>query len=132
MNRLTLMAGTAMVGALATSRWQVILSAVIGSFSAVDASVDRETWDDLVVKTRRSIGDQAAEQQLAQDWAQRLQRVLGAEPGLEAQLDHVVYDVLLPALPEAERTRVVRMSITAPRDQVISQNFLRSSNPIVR
>jgi hypothetical protein len=137
-NGLTLMAGAAMVGALATSKWQAVRSAVARSLLSASAPGDHDAWDDFVMKTRRSIdaarrsGNSAAEQQLAYDWAQRLQMVLIAEPGLDAELSQVVYEVLLPVLPEEERLRVIRIAITAPRDQVISHNFLRSSDKIVR
>jgi hypothetical protein len=137
-NGLTLMAGAAVVGALATSRWQEVRSAVTGRLRAGNAWDDHGTLDQFVMESRRIIdaarqtGDQTAEQRLADDWARRLQIFLMTEPGLDAELRGVVFNVLLPVLPRREQVRVIQIEITAPRDQVISHNFLRSQDRIVR
>ena len=138
MNGLTLMAGAAVVGALATNRWQEVRSAVTGRLRAGNAWGDHSTLDQFVIDTRhrvdaaRQIGDKVTEQRLVDDWARRLQAVLMTDPGLDAELRGVVFNVLLPVLPRREQVRVIQMEITAPRDQVISHNFLRSRDQIVR
>lgn len=138
MSGLTLMVGAAVVGALATDKWRDVRSVVTGELPTESAWGDHGTWDHFVVETRRSIGtarqagDRATEQRLADDWARRLQTLLVTVPDLDIKLRQVLYDVLLPVLPEQERLRVIRIAITAPRDQVISHNFLRSRDQIVR
>ena len=138
MNGLSLTAGAAVVGALATSTWQDARSAVNRLLQAAAATSDPESWDDLTVQTRKSVasarqtGDQAAERRLAETWARRLQGVLFMEPDLDTDMRQVVYGVLLPMLPPQEQASAIRLESTAPRDQVISYKFVRSKDQVVR
>lgn len=127
MEKFTLMAGAAVVRALATSRWQDVRSAMTRELR----SQDSQDWmDRLVAETRdrvdpaRNTGDKEAEQRLVADWTWHLQTLVSTEPGIRHGLRRVVFDVLLPMLPRHEQEWVVRIQITASSDQVINHNFL--------
>src|SRR6266702_2788207 len=110
--------GTALIGAIATDAWQQVRAAVTGLWRRVhprreDDGIEAEL-DELreqVLVARRD-GDAGTERALEGAWQLRLQQLLRADPGLAAELQRVLDQVLTPALTPAEQTRIENIIMT--------------------
>lgn len=61
----------------------------------------------------RAEADQPLEDALTQVWQSRLTQLLAADPGLAAQFQHLLNEVLIPALPISERARISKVEMRA-------------------
>ena len=112
MDPIVLAFGPALVGAIATDTWQQVREAVTGLWrrahprqKADSIGTELDELREEVLLARRG-GDTDTERALEGAWQLRLQQQLRADPGLAAELRHVLDQVLVPALTPAEQTRV--------------------------
>lgn len=108
MDPLVQAAGTALVGAIATEAWQQVKEAVVALWSRVHpdraSRVDGELEELRQQMLRvRSDDDQGTEHALEGAWQLRVQELLRADPALAADLQHVLDQVLRPALADGQR-----------------------------
>ena len=103
--------GTAVIGAMATDTWQQARDAVTGVWRRVHPAqvdgvgTDLDALREDIVRARRD-GDTDTERALEGAWRVRLQQLLRADPALAGELRRVLDQVLTPALPPTEQTRV--------------------------
>lgn len=117
MDPIVLAFGTALVGAIATSTWEQVRDAVAGLWRRVHPQqaggigAELEELREQTLLARRD-GDTDTERALEGAWQVRLQQLLRAEPGLAAELQRVLEEVLTPALTPAEQTRIGTIIMT--------------------
>jgi hypothetical protein len=104
-------AGSALVGAMATDLWEQASSAIVAIWRKVRPDRAQVVEEDLAVLRQevlaaRQCGDRTAELELAADWRRQLGRLLNQHADIGEELQRVVDDVLRPALPEEERVRL--------------------------
>ncbi len=111
-------AGTAVVGAMATDAWRRCADGVVELWRRVQPervpTVEAELIDThrAVVAARRA-GDAEVEEEWAEVWRSKLRVLLRTHPGLAADLQRLVDEELRPALPPAEQTRIGQVEMKA-------------------
>lgn len=122
MDPLILAAAAAIVSSMATNAWQQACTAITGLWRRVHpervAAIDGELAEVRAeVLAAREVGDEHAEQDLAADWARKLQRLLASgesgDPGLTEELRRVLDEELSPLLPPTEQARISQITMTA-------------------
>jgi hypothetical protein len=117
MDPIVLAAGTALVGAMATSTWQQVCEAVTGLWRRVhpqqadDIGTELEELREHILWARRD-GDIDTEKAFEGAWQVKLQQLLQADPTLAAELQRVLNQVLTPTLTPAEQTRIGTIIMT--------------------
>lgn len=110
MDPIALVAGTALVSAMATDAWQQARAATVAMWrrirperaDGVGAQLDALRTQVLAA---RDANDADTEQALAGAWRLHFQRFLEEEPGLAAELRQLLDDHLGPVSSESECTR---------------------------
>jgi hypothetical protein len=102
MDPIVLAFGTALVGAMATSTWQLARREVIGLWCRVhpgEGDAIGAELEELRAQTIQSRlrGDVDAERAAESAWQAKLQQLLGLEPALAAELQRVLDQFLIPA-----------------------------------
>lgn len=118
MDQLALAAGTAIVSAMATQSWDQVRTAIVGLWRkahhgrAEADAIERELDETRaqVLATRGEAGKQSA---LAGVWQLRLQGMLDARPHLAAEIERLLGECLVPALPPSEQSRIRDIMIKA-------------------
>jgi hypothetical protein len=111
MDPITLAAGSALVGAMATDAWQQARGAVVELWRRVHPeradAVGREleTARAQVLAARRE-GDTDTEEALAGAWRLQLQQLLAQDPELVGELQRLLDEHLTPSLPQGEQTHI--------------------------
>ncbi|MGJ6966247.1 hypothetical protein ACSDR0_30495 [Streptosporangium sp. G11] len=128
MDPIVMAAGTALVTAMATDAWQQARAGAVALWrrfapeqvKTVEAELD-EVRDQILAARREE--DVETEQALAGEWRVRLARLLRQDPQAAAELRRVLDEVLAPALPAADRTRIksIVMNATAHDDSRVYQ-----------
>jgi hypothetical protein len=114
---IVLAAGTALVGAIATTSWQQVCDAAAALWRRVhpqQAEAIGAELDELrqqVVLARR-LGDTDTEKALEGTWQVKLQQLLRASPNLAAELQSFLDQVLIPALTPSEQNRIGTIIMT--------------------
>lgn len=116
MEPIVLAFGTALVGAMATSTWQQVQEEVVGLWHRIhpkesDIGTELQELREQVVLARRD-DDTDTEKALGGTWRLRVQQLLGADPSATADIEHVLNQVLLPALAPAEQSRIGTIIMT--------------------
>ncbi|MEU7576115.1 hypothetical protein AB0B50_00680 [Streptomyces sp. NPDC041068] len=110
MDPVTVVAGTALVGAMATDAWGRVRDAVVALWRRPhpDQAESVATGLDELrgqVLDARSQGDEDIEAALVALWRMRLHQLVGQDAGLTAELRYLLDHHLGPALDEAGPTR---------------------------
>ncbi|MGW6016139.1 hypothetical protein [Streptomyces sp. NPDC055210] len=111
MDPVTIAAGTALVGAMATDGWEQIREAVLALWRrarperAEAVSAQLEELRNQVLDARRQ-GDPDTEEALIGAWQIHLQQLLRQDPALTAELRRVLNQRLTPALNRDGQARV--------------------------
>jgi hypothetical protein len=122
MDPFILAAATAIVSSMATGAWQQARSAVSQLWRRMHpervAAIDGELAEvRSEVLAAREAGDESAEQDLVDEWALKLRRLLTAgessDPGMRDELQRVLDEELRPLLPPSEQARVTQITMTA-------------------
>jgi hypothetical protein len=107
---------------MATGAWQQARSAVSQLWRRMHpervAAIDGELAEvRSEVLAAREAGDESAEQDLVDEWALKLRRLLTAgessDPGMRDELQRVLDEELRPLLPPSEQARVTQITMTA-------------------
>ncbi|MFE1010038.1 hypothetical protein ACFW4M_01875 [Streptomyces sp. NPDC058794] len=113
---------------MATDTWQHARTAVVDLWRRTFPQRADTVEAELVevreeVQSARRAGDDTVEQGLAEDWQRRLMRLLRQDPGMAAELQRVLDEVLVPSLPasEEEQVRSIVMNATASRSSRVYQ-----------
>lgn len=111
-------AGAALIGAMTTSAWQQVSSAIARLWRraspkrAQTIAAELEKTHTEAVAAQRG-GDAGAVGALAEGWDQRLRKLMEADPDVTAELQAVLEDVLMPVLGPADRQQVASIIMTA-------------------
>ncbi|AUY53875.1 hypothetical protein [Streptomyces sp. CB01881] len=104
-------ASTALVTVLATDSWELAKSAVARLWqrvhperaAAIEADLDDTRVEALAAREGNDADAQAA---LAGDWQTKFRRLIVSDPDLAAEIDRLLREELVPALPAEERDRI--------------------------
>jgi hypothetical protein len=118
MDPIVLAFGPALLAAIATDSWPRVREAVTGLWRRVhprqdagDIGTELDESREQILLARRE-GDTSTESALEGAWQVRLQRLLRADPAAADELRRVLEQVLTPALPPAEQTRIGNIIMT--------------------
>jgi hypothetical protein len=111
-------AASGLIAALTTNAWQQARSAIVGLWRRVHPSRAETIGEELVEVRQEALaarhqGDADAEEGLVADWQRRLRRLLEADSEVATELQHVLDDVLTPALDPADQQRVGQIVMKA-------------------
>jgi hypothetical protein len=115
---LTLAAATGLVEALTTNAWEQARSAIVGLWRRVHPA-RAETINEELAEVRQEAltagtqGDAEAKQGLVDDWQRRLRRLIEADPNIAGELQRVLEEVLIPAIPSTDQQRIGEISMKA-------------------
>ncbi|GAB7187068.1 hypothetical protein ATKI12_6899 [Kitasatospora sp. Ki12] len=115
---LAALAGSSLVGAMATDAWEYARDGVVAVWRRFRPE-RAELVDEDLTELRREVlvaeeqDDEGLREALAADWRQRLSELLRRQPELALELERVLDEVLAPTLPEEARTRVYRQTSIA-------------------
>ena len=118
MDPITMAAGTALVGAMATDAWQHISTVMVSLWRRAhpervdDIGQQLELLRSQVLAARHD-RDADTEQALAGAWRLRLQQLLGEDPALAGELERLLSEELTPALSREEQSHVRSIVMTA-------------------
>ncbi|WP_395297264.1 hypothetical protein ACF9IK_30375 [Kitasatospora hibisci] len=115
---LAAVAGSSLVGAVATDAWQQVHNGVVALWRRFRPDRADQLSEDLVelrqeVLGAQAEGDEGLQDALAADWQRRLSELLRRQPDLAEELQRILDEVLTPALPKEASSRVYRQSIVA-------------------
>lgn len=111
-------AGAALIAAMTTSGWQQVSSAIARLWrrghpeQAQKIAAELEETRTEAVAAQRG-DDAGAAGALAAGWDQRLRKLMEADPDATAELQHILQDVLMPALGPGDRQQVANIIMTA-------------------
>lgn len=106
------------VALLATDAWEKAKTA-LGSLWRRAHPERADALEAELMESRASVlnaregGDEALENALTLVWQSRLAHLLSTDPALAAQFQHLLNEVLVPALPINEQTRIVKLEMHA-------------------
>lgn len=111
MDPVTMAAGTALVGAMATDAWEQIRDSVVALWRRARPERAEAVGSELEelrsqVLDARSHGDNHTEEALTGAWQIHLQQLLRQDPALAGELRHVLDHHLTPALSKDGQARV--------------------------
>ncbi|MFF0739165.1 hypothetical protein ACFYVL_02085 [Streptomyces sp. NPDC004111] len=121
MEPITVVAATALVGAMATDGWQRARDGVVALWKrvhperagTVEAELEELREEVLALRAQQGGDSRAEEEGLAAEWEGRLARLLRRNAALEAELKRVVEEDLTPSLPQQERDRITSIDMRA-------------------
>ncbi len=118
MDPIVLAAGTAIVGAIATSGYQQVREAVAGLWRRIrqgpkadEVAAELDQLREQILLARRN-SDMATEKALEGAWQVKLQQLLRVDAALATELESVLERVLIPALTPSEQDRVAKVIMT--------------------
>lgn len=128
MTRLAWEGASTVVALLATDAWEQAKNGLQALWHRVHPERSDAVGADLLetrasVLAARAAADQAIESGLVQEWQSRLRRILTEDPRLIHVLRTLLDDELVPSLPAADQTRIVKikMDATASGDSRVYQ-----------
>lgn len=115
---LALAAANALIAAMATDAWEESRNAVVALWRKVHPNRAVAISDELADVRDEAVAirgnyDVDAEEDLISDWRRRFQRLLAADPGVAEELQRVVLEVLMPAIPATDQKRVNQLVMNA-------------------
>jgi hypothetical protein len=115
---LAAVAGTALIGAMATDAWAQAKAITVSLWRRVHPERANAVEAELIqvraeVLAARQAGDTQTEAELAAEWQHRLRRLLIANPSLAGELQRVLRDELIPMLPPPEQACLQTVTMTA-------------------
>lgn len=117
MDQIVVVAGTALIEAIVSDTWQKVREAVTGLWRRVHPheadgiGTELDQLREEILHARRE-GDTDTERALQGAWQVKLQQLLRADPALGVELQRVLDQVLMPALPPAEQARIGHIIMT--------------------
>lgn len=115
---LALAAATGLVEALAGNAWEQARSAIVGLWRRVHPGRAETISEELAEVRQEALtagrtGDAEAKQGLVDDWQRRLRRLIETDPNITTELQRVLDEVLVPALPPADQQRIGQITMKA-------------------